>query len=135
MPRPLKVNFILTKRAHRCQLKTDRSVNFDGEELVATKGDRTRERILLEAAGLMEQKGLGGTSVSEILKRCGVKRGSLYFHFPGKNDLEKAVLERAREVFMGFLGSSLSGATPGKALENFFTAVLEAHRSKGFTGG
>jgi TetR/AcrR family transcriptional repressor of nem operon len=89
----------------------------------------------MEAAGLMEQKGFCGTSVSELLEKCGVKRGSLYFHFPGKNDLEKAVLERAREELMGFLGSSLAGATPGKALENFFTAVFELHRNKGFTGG
>jgi TetR/AcrR family transcriptional repressor of nem operon len=105
------------------------------EDLVATKGERTRERILMEAGGLMEEKGFAGSSVNELLKRCGIKRGSLYFHFPGKEDLEKAVLECAREKFMGFLASSLAGATPGKALENFFTAVFEQHRSKGFAGG
>lgn len=102
---------------------------------MATKGDRTRERILMEAAGLMEQKGFCGTSVSELLEKCGVKRGSLYFHFPGKDDLERAVLERARDDFMGFLEAVLTGATPGKALENFFTAALKLHRSKGFRGG
>ncbi len=102
---------------------------------MATKGERTRARIVMEAAGLMEQKGFAGTSINELLKRCGIRKGSLYFHFPGKEDLEKAVLERAREEFMGFLTSSLAGATPGKALENFFTAVLEKHRCKGFSGG
>jgi TetR/AcrR family transcriptional repressor of nem operon len=105
------------------------------EDLLATKGERTRARIVMEAAGLMEQKGFVGTSVNELLRRCGIRKGSLYFHFPGKGDLEKAVLERARDDFMIFLETALTGPTPGKALENFFTAVLTLHRSKGFSGG
>jgi TetR/AcrR family transcriptional repressor of nem operon len=105
------------------------------EESVATKGDQTRERILTEAARLVERKGFRATSLSDLLKESGIKKGNLYFHFHGKDDLGIAVLERARDNFIEFLDSALTGETAGERLSNFFVAVLEKHLSKGFVGG
>ncbi len=48
------------------------------------KGEKTRERITQAAAELFRRQGFAGTSVSDLLSAAGVKRGSLYFPFPGK---------------------------------------------------
>ncbi len=99
------------------------------------KGEQTRERILDTAADLVVQRGFGATSMQELQERAGVNRGTLYFHFPGKEDLGLAVLERARRGFLAFLREALTGDTPGERLERFFQAALRAHRATGFVGG
>lgn len=100
-----------------------------------SKGETTREKIVSEAASLFHKKGFGATSVNDLIQAAKIKKGSLYFHFPSKDDVAHAVLARARADFMEFIDSSLTGRTPGECLENFFRNVLEKHRSSGFVGG
>jgi len=100
-----------------------------------SRGEATKERLIEEATGLINIKGLGATSVRDLLAATGVAKGSLYHHFPGKEDLGLAVLERARVRFVTFLDKSLVGATPGERLIAFMGAVLAAHREAGFVGG
>jgi TetR/AcrR family transcriptional repressor of nem operon len=102
---------------------------------MATKGERTRDRILGEASRLIQRKGIGATSVGEILSAAGVHKGSLYFHFRDKEEIGREVVRQAAGRFLGFVDGSLAGAMPGKALENFFAAALAYHRSTGFVGG
>ena len=99
------------------------------------KGQQTRERILSRATKLVARQGFGATSVNDLVEATGANRGSLYFHFPGKDDLGMAVLERAREQFLAFIRKSLAGKSPGRQLENFFRSALKAHESTGFVGG
>ena len=61
-----------------------------------SRGEATKERLIEEATGLINIKGLGATSVRDLLAATGVAKGSLYHHFPGKEDLGLAALERAR---------------------------------------
>lgn len=42
---------------------------------------------------LFWEKGYGSTSIADILSRAGVNSGSLYYYFPGKQDLLIAVLD------------------------------------------
>ncbi|MEK6776372.1 MAG: TetR/AcrR family transcriptional regulator [bacterium] len=100
-----------------------------------TKGDLTREKVLSEAARLFHQKGFGATSINDVVAATGLKKGSLYFHFNGKDALALAILEKAKEEFLKFLDLSLSGATPGESLRHFFQGVLEKQKSSGFVGG
>lgn len=95
----------------------------------------TRERLLDEMAHLVQRKGFGSTSVNDVLQAVGIKKGTLYYHFPGKNELGLAVLERARDDFLVFLDKYLTGSTPMEALEQFFKAAFEKHRNTGFVGG
>ena len=46
---------------------------------------------------LFWEKGYGSTSIADILGRAGVNSGSLYYFFPGKQDLLVAVLEAYRD--------------------------------------
>ena len=100
-----------------------------------TKGERTREKITRAAAELFCRQGFAATSVNDLLQAAGVKKGSLYFHFPGKDDLALEVLRQAEEGFMDFLDAALTGPTPADRLDNFFRRALEIHRGRGFVGG
>jgi len=53
---------------------------------------RTREAILQAAGELFGERGYHGTSTTDILARCGVTRGALYFHFPAKEHIADAVI-------------------------------------------
>lgn len=100
-----------------------------------TKGERTREKITKTAAEVFHRKGFTATSINDLLEATGVKKGSLYFHFPGKDDIALAVLDKAEEEFMIFLDAALAGPTSGSQLDHFFQQALEIHRRRGFVGG
>jgi TetR/AcrR family transcriptional regulator, transcriptional repressor for nem operon len=57
----------------------------------------TRQRIVEAAMELFWLKGLGSTSVADILSRSKVNSGCLYYFFPGKQDVLVAVLEAYRD--------------------------------------
>jgi len=60
-------------------------------------GKDTRGRIVEAARELFWAKGYGSTSIADILSRSQVNSGSLYYFFPGKQDLLIAVLEAYRD--------------------------------------
>jgi len=102
---------------------------------MATKGDITREKILEAARYLFNTKGFGATSINDLVDASGLQKGSIYFHFSGKDAIGLTVLEEARNSFMDFLADSLTGDSPGLCLENFFGNVMEKHLATGFVGG
>lgn len=57
----------------------------------------TRSRIVEAAMELFWLKGYGSTSIADILSRSQVNSGSLYYFFPGKQDVLIAVLEAYRD--------------------------------------
>ena len=57
----------------------------------------TRTRIIEAAMELFWLKGYGSTSIADILSRSQVNSGSLYYFFPGKQDVLIAVLEAYRD--------------------------------------
>lgn len=59
------------------------------------KGERTTARILDEAEALFAQHGFAGTSLRDIATAVGIQQPGLYRHFAGKEELYRAVFERA----------------------------------------
>jgi TetR/AcrR family transcriptional repressor of lmrAB and yxaGH operons len=56
---------------------------------------------MLAAAGdLLQERGLHGISLGEILERSNAPKGSMYFHFPGGKEelVREAMMERVRFV-------------------------------------
>jgi TetR/AcrR family transcriptional regulator, transcriptional repressor for nem operon len=102
---------------------------------MATKGELTREKITRTATELFCRQGFAATSINDLVAACDITKGSLYFHFPGKDDVALAVLEQAEAEFMLFLDNALAGTSPGAALDRFFHRALEFHRQKNFVGG
>ena len=56
----------------------------------------TKDKIVYAALMLFAQKGYGSTSVADILQAAGINAGSLYYFFPGKQDVLLAVLDAYR---------------------------------------
>ncbi|MGW5850539.1 ScbR family autoregulator-binding transcription factor [Streptomyces sp. NPDC055254] len=53
---------------------------------------RTRQKMLLAAAELFDEVGYEAATISEVLKKSGVTKGALYFHFASKEELAQEVL-------------------------------------------
>ena len=115
---------------------TNRSVQLFVEDFaLVSESAPSKERLLHEATRLVQERGFGATSISDLLAAVGLKKGSLYFHFTSKRELGLSVLERARAQFAEFRRAALVGETPEAQLHHFFGAVLSAHRQSGFVGG
>jgi AcrR family transcriptional regulator len=56
-----------------------------------------RERILDAAYELFSRRGIRDVGVDEVIERAGVAKATLYRHFPSKDDLVIAFLERREE--------------------------------------
>ena len=68
-----------------------------------SKGERTREQVLAQAAALFNQHGYHGASISDVMAATGLKKGGIYRHFASKDELALAAfgyaVERMRERF------------------------------------
>ena len=53
----------------------------------------TRERILAVASELFTDQGYEATSLREIADRLDITKAALYYHFPSKDDILRALLE------------------------------------------
>lgn len=57
------------------------------------KGQITKEHIIRQSAGLFNTKGYMGASLSEIMDRCGIRKGGIYNHFENKDEIALAAFE------------------------------------------
>ncbi len=53
----------------------------------STKGEKTRQAILLAAEKVIGQRGINRANISEITREAGVAQGTFYVHFKSKSDL------------------------------------------------
>ncbi len=100
-----------------------------------TKGENTREKILEAARMLFNTKGFSATTISDLVGATGMQKGCLYFHFDGKDEIAREVLNAASIEFVEFLDTALEGSNSGAALDNFFRCSLDKHLATGFVGG
>lgn len=63
-------------------------------DLRIERGKTTRDRLISTATELFGEHGYEGTSIGAVLEAAGVARGALYHHFPSKEALFDAVLDR-----------------------------------------
>src|SRR5436309_8618682 len=54
---------------------------------------RTRRTILEAAGAVFDEYGYTSTTIALVLERADVTKGALYFHFPSKESLARAVLD------------------------------------------
>ncbi|MFL0418190.1 TetR/AcrR family transcriptional regulator [Sphingomonas sp. 179-I 2A4 NHS] len=59
-----------------------------------TAKDRTRARILDEAASAMRERGSDGIGVAALMKRAGLTHGGFYAHFENRDDLVCHAVDR-----------------------------------------
>lgn len=69
--------------------------------------ERTRERILDEAARALREQGSEGIRVAELMQRAGLTHGGFYAHFKSRNDLIGEAIARMRTDSREMLGRNL----------------------------
>jgi TetR/AcrR family transcriptional regulator, transcriptional repressor for nem operon len=60
-----------------------------------SKGQKTRERIVAEAANLFNQRGFEGSAMSDLMAATGLEKGGIYRHFSSKEELAAEAFDYA----------------------------------------
>src|SRR2546426_10620153 len=91
----------------------------------------TKAKVLTAAVELFGTDGYAATSLDDLARRVGIRKQTLLYYFPSKDDLfTAAALEAARDVFQA-LDGALRTRDPGglDRLPIFIGAVTDlAHR-------
>ncbi|MGE0157798.1 MAG: TetR/AcrR family transcriptional regulator [Gemmatimonadales bacterium] len=61
---------------------------------MSKKAEMTRDRILDAAEAEVMARGFAATSVDDIQSAAGISRGTFFYHFPSKDALARALIER-----------------------------------------
>lgn len=97
-----------------------------------TKGERTRQRIVEEAAKVFNRKGYDGTSIYDIMEAADIKKGGLYGHFSGKDEIALAAFKHAFKKESQRIQDAVAAedAAPEKlvAIANSFTPYTDVDR-------
>ena len=97
----------------------------------------TRQRILAASYDLFVQRGIQAVGIDEIIDTSGVTKVSFLRHFPTRNDLVLAFLDRRQELFtVGHLGAEARrrGNSPRERLLAIFDIFDEWFQDEHFTG-
>jgi len=81
-----------------------------------------REALILQVAEeVLMEKGYYETSIDEIAARVGIAKGTVYLHFPSKEDLVIAIFERDMQQLLQYIDSTMSSALTSRGkLEAIF---------------
>ena len=90
----------------------------------------TRESILSVAQTLAQRRGFNGFSYADIAGTVGIRKASIHYYFPSKDDLELALLTRYNQHFAASLASidslHVSYVDRFRAYGNLYRSTLEA---------
>jgi AcrR family transcriptional regulator len=92
-----------------------------------------RERLLDTAYELFSRRGIRGVGIEEVIERAGVAKATLYRHFPSKDDLVLAFLERRHQNWTDDIQRAQTrhrDAGPGERLLAIFDVLDERFHSK-----
>src|SRR4051812_10111022 len=91
----------------------------------ARRPSEARERILLTADRLFYNEGIHAVGIQRVVQEAGVTRVTLYRHFPSKDDLVAAYLDRRGEYDHGQVDAIIDAHPddPRTALGELATAL------------
>jgi AcrR family transcriptional regulator len=121
-------------------LKTERSVYTSVVDQTSNPDElhsSPRERILDNAYKLFSRRGVRAVGVDELVERAAVAKATLYRHFPSKDDLVLAFLERREQLWTRQLveaGARERGATPEERLLAIFDVFDEWFQNDDYEG-
>lgn len=82
----------------------------DTDSPVASRAP-TAERLLVAARRAFATRGYEAASLDEIAAECDVRKQTLLYHYPSKDDLLAAVVARTVEDLATYLDDAVAGAT------------------------
>lgn len=99
------------------KIQTERRAHLSLKE----RQRKEREALIITTAEeVFLEKGYHNTSIDEIAARVGIAKGTVYLHFPGKEELVVAILERDMQSFLQGIDAIIASdvyATPQIKLE------------------
>lgn len=99
------------------------------------QGQSAVDKLLDAASRLFYTRGVPNVGINEIIARAGVARMTLYHHFPSKDALVKAVLERRKAERGAWLErASERSTTPEGQILAVFEALVEWAETPDFRG-
>lgn len=98
-----------------------------------SRGRRTKARIVAAAAELMHVRGVGATSVDEVLVASGTGKSQLYHYFSTKDDLVDAVVRHQLDRVLGDLSRFDIGTWEG--IRGWLDSMLAEQQERGCHGG
>lgn len=93
----------------------------------ATKGVRTRRRLLDAAAAEVARHGVARANLTEIAAAAGLRTGSIYFHFASKDQLIETMLEEGLRETLRFLDDALAAVPDAADARARLRAAIRAH--------
>ncbi|MFN8183800.1 MAG: TetR/AcrR family transcriptional regulator [Candidatus Nanopelagicales bacterium] len=112
------------------------ATRVSGTPVGGTPVSAARQRILDTAFGLFYAHGIRGVGVDRIIAESGVAKATFYKHFPAKDDLVLAYLDKVDEAWTGQLraAAEAAGPEPTEQLVGMFDALATACRRDGYRG-
>jgi AcrR family transcriptional regulator len=99
------------------------------------KGQLTHDRIVAEAAALMFEHGVAGTSTEDVQTAAGVSASQIYHYFGDKRALTRAVIEFQTNAILDFQEPLLARLDDLDALRSWAEVIMEVQRANDFRGG
>ncbi|MFC4949630.1 TetR family transcriptional regulator [Pseudonocardia sp. GCM10023141] len=93
----------------------------------ATKGVRTRRRLLDAAAAEVARHGAARASLTQIAVAAGLKTGSIYFHFASKDELIETMLADGLRETLRYLDDALAAVPDAADARGRLRAAIRAH--------
>jgi TetR/AcrR family transcriptional regulator, transcriptional repressor for nem operon len=92
---------------------------------------RTRERILTEAAAALRRDGPDRIAVAGVMARAGLTHGGFYAHFASKEELLVAAVEHMFGEALVHMASVLEGRSPAQGVAAYVSFYLsDEHRDR-----
>jgi TetR/AcrR family transcriptional repressor of nem operon len=95
------------------------------------KGARTRARIVEEAAALIHERGVAGTTLEDVKVAAEVSGSQMYHYFPDKDELVQAVIDYQADTIVTHQGRVLSSANGVEAWRNMVITAAKLTKAKG----
>ena len=76
---------------------------------VVTDPDSAKGKLLREASRLFKEKGFAKTTVRDIASAVGILSGSIFHHFPNKEDILRCAMEETIRISLSRLKTELAG--------------------------
>jgi TetR/AcrR family transcriptional repressor of nem operon len=99
--------------------------------------EAARDRLLVAGMTLIRRNSFDGIGINDVLKECGVPKGSFYHYFDTKEDFGIAVAQHYHEQQIEFARDCFSDASldPIDRLKAFFEGARAMMKERGYAQG
>jgi TetR/AcrR family transcriptional regulator, transcriptional repressor for nem operon len=98
---------------------------------LTAKGARTRARIVEEAAALIHERGVAGTTLEDVKVAAEVSGSQMYHYFPDKNELVQAIIDYQADNIVKLNRQALGSPKGVEAWRNKLVTGVRHTQGKG----